>query len=126
MPNVPDDGTFAPNSNAIAAEPAHSDFTITESTGTEMQADIQDEKRNRLIKGLSRFRRIDWSNPYAISPEDVEVITNLRNLPESLQRDTLVHLTFGSEKTLGKAWRRYSRWRDEFEPMGVAPANFEE
>ncbi|MBI1323217.1 hypothetical protein GC170_08520 [bacterium] len=112
------------NANSVRTETDSS--SLKDASVAEMQPEIDEERRQRLIKGLSRFRRMDWSDPKAIAPEDVEVITNLRNLPDSLQRDSIVRLTFGTEKALGKAWRQYLIWRDESEPMGVAPASFEE
>ena len=125
-PNLPQNLQHECNVDSKPENPLNETMESSLSTNTEMQVGADSGQRERLLKGLSRFRRIDWSDPHSIAPEDVEVITNLRNLPDSLRRETIVRLTFGSEKVLGKAWRQYLRWRDEFEPMGVASASFED
>jgi hypothetical protein len=72
---------------------------------------------------LKQFRYLNWRDPKAISPEDVEILAKIRKLPRSANRDELIRQVFGSEKSLKRAWRSYLSWSANHEPAGLAMAS---
>ncbi len=68
---------------------------------------------------LKQFRFLNWRDPKAIAQGDVDILTRIRKLPRSAERDKLIRHAFGSEKTYERAWRGYRSWCDRQAPAGV-------